>query len=154
MHRAAAIHAVPGRACGTCSLCCVLPDIDALAKPANEWCVHCRPGRGCGIYAERPALCAAFLCTWMSDPALGEEWQPTRSRMMIYRQGPQVTVLVEPDCPDAWKQEPYFSQLQQWAADIEQDGGFMIVFVGDEAIKIEPSTGEAAIDDRWLQSTG
>lgn len=68
---------------------------------------------------------------------LGDEWDPAKANMMIYAQGPQITVLVDPAYPDAWKMEPYGSQLRQWAKDVEQTGGYIIVFVGDDVFKVE-----------------
>ncbi|WP_113553175.1 hypothetical protein [Rhizobiales bacterium] len=123
------------RACGTCTLCCRLPDIDALEKPANAWCRHCT-GAGCRIYEDRPQLCRDFLCLWRTDETLGEAWDPARSHMMIYRQGPQVTVLVDPDHPDAWKRAPYAAVLQGWAREGE-GGQYVIVFVGDAVFKVD-----------------
>jgi len=131
---------VPGRSCDTCSLCCILPDIDALEKPANTVCRHCAPGNGCRIYTSRPRLCADFYCRWMTEVAMSAEWQPARAHMMVYTQGPQITVLVDPAYPDAHKQAPYREQLEQWASTADLSGGFVIVFVGDTAIKIEPPT--------------
>lgn len=124
------------RSCGSCTFCCRLPDIDFFDKPANEWCVHCVEGKGCSIYADRPSVCRDFLCLWMTSEALGEEWEPARSRMMIYTQGPQTTVLIDPDFPDAWRAEPYFSQLQTWAREGESQGGYVIVFCGEKVFKV------------------
>ncbi len=129
---------VPGRTCGTCSLCCILPDIDALSKPANAVCRHCVPGQGCRIYADRPKLCADFQCRWIEDALLPPEWEPARAHMMVYEQGRQITVLVDPAHPDVWRHAPYHDQLMQWAIEADPLGGFVIVFVGDAAIKIEP----------------
>ncbi|MEI2296719.1 hypothetical protein [Ensifer sp. MJa1] len=124
------------RACGTCTLCCRLPDIDALDKPANAWCRHCTEGRGCQIYAERPQLCRDFLCLWRTDETLDDAFDPARSHMMIYRQGPQVTVLVDPDFPDSWRQAPYAETFKRWAH--AADGGqYVIVFAGDAVFKVE-----------------
>ncbi|WEZ84870.1 hypothetical protein P6U16_10240 [Rhizobium sp. 32-5/1] len=131
-------HIVPGRSCAACSLCCILPDIDALAKPANTVCRHCAPGVGCLVYADRPQLCADFHCRWITDVSMAPAWEPTLAHMMVYAQGPQITVLVDPAQPDAYMQAPYWEDLQQWAADIDASGGFVIVFVGDTAIKVEP----------------
>lgn len=127
---------VPGRSCGTCTLCCRLPDIDLFDKPANAWCRHCIEGKGCSIYADRPSVCRDFLCLWMTDEALGEVWEPSRSHMMIYRQGPQITVLVDPDHPDIWRREPYHAQLRVWADEAEPKGGYVIVFWQDDVFKI------------------
>ena len=125
-----------GRSCGTCTLCCRLPDIDFFDKPANAWCRYCIEGKGCSIYTDRPSVCRDFLCLWMTDEGLGEGWEPSRSHMMIYRQGPQITVLVDPDCPDIWRSEPYHTQLRVWANEAELDGGYVIVFSQDDVFKI------------------
>ena len=127
---------VSGRSCGTCTLCCRLPDIDLFDKPANEWCRHCVAGKGCSIYADRPSVCRDFLCLWMTEEGLDAAWEPSRSHMMVYRQGPQVTVLVDPDHPGIWRSEPYHSQLREWASEAETTGGYVIVFWRDDVFKI------------------
>jgi uncharacterized protein len=127
---------VEGRACGTCTLCCRLPDIDHFDKPADEWCSHCVAEKGCTIYSRRPAVCRDFHCLWITDEALGEEWAPSRSHVMVYRQGKQITILADPDRPDLWRSEPYMNQLQAWAAEAATSGGYVIVFWRDEVVKI------------------
>ncbi|MBN9032316.1 hypothetical protein P7F60_26880 [Rhizobium sp. YJ-22] len=127
---------VDGRSCGTCTLCCRLPDIDLFDKPANDWCAHCVEGSGCSIYPDRPSVCRDFLCLWMTDNALGDEWEPGRSGMMLYEQGPQITVLVAPEHPEIWKSEPYLSQLRTWAGEAERRGRYVIVFCQDDVFKV------------------
>ena len=127
---------VAGRSCGTCTLCCRLPEINLFDKPANARCTHCIDGKGCSIYAERPSVCRDFLCLWMTGEELGEEWDPARSHLMIYSQGPQMTVLADPDQPDLWRREPYLPQLKAWAGEAERTGGYVIVFRGEEVHKI------------------
>lgn len=134
MHQSS--NTVAGRSCGTCTLCCRLPDIDLFEKPANVWCRHCVEEKGCSIYEHRPSVCRDFLCLWMTDEKLGEEWNPSRSHMMIYRQGPQLTLLVDPDHPEIWRREPYHTQLLAWAAESEPTGGYVIVFCQDDVFKI------------------
>ncbi len=136
-HCASAIP-IPDRACGSCTLCCHLPEIEAFDKPANVFCQHCVEGEGCRIYATRPKLCRDFLCLWKTSPELGPEWEPAKAGMMIYGQGQQMTVLVDPAFPDAWTREPHAGQFRQWAAAAEESGGYIIVFVGDAVFKIEP----------------
>lgn len=131
------------RACRTCTLCCRLPDIDVLAKPANVWCRHCTPGVGCSAYASRPETCRAFTCSWLTDLRLAPEWDPLVSRMMVYQQGPQTTVLVDPDHPPLWQRAPYKAQLEAWARQAEANGGYVIVFVGDEVFKV--GTGDGGV---------
>ena len=139
--------ALPDRACAGCTLCCRLPEIETFDKPANAWCSHCQPGSGCVIYDTRPALCRDFLCLWRTSGALGPEWNPIKAGMMVYVQGPQTTVLVDPAFPDAWKREPFAAQLRQWATDVETDGGYVVVFVGDDVFKIQ-GLPQAARPDR------
>ena len=126
------------RACGTCTLCCRLPDIEELQKPANMLCRHGMEGRGCSIYETRPQGCRDFWCLWRSGTRLGEHWNPVHSHMMVYVQGPQVTVLVEPDHAKIWRQPPYHAELTNWASELQKGGGYIIVFAGDVVTKIAP----------------
>ena len=127
---------VGDRSCGVCTLCCRLPEIDLFDKPANAWCTHCVEGAGCSIYPDRPGVCRDFLCLWRTRQALGAEWEPARAKMMVYEQGPQITVLVDPDYPEIWKSEPYLSQLRRWASEAGPGGGYVIVFSLDDVFKI------------------
>lgn len=139
-----AIPSPSDRSCGNCTLCCRLPEIEELGKAANEWCVNCTAEKGCNIYDGRPQLCRDFLCSWMVNDRLGSEWEPSVAKMMVYDQGRQTTVLVDPAYPASWRQEPYTTQLRQWAADAQADGGYVIVFVGDAVFKIDPLKPSAA----------
>ena len=67
-----ALKAATGRQCGECSMCCKLLDIDEpdIKKLQNVWCQHCIPGKGCGIYDNRPATCANFACQWLIDKSM------------------------------------------------------------------------------------
>lgn len=131
--------ALPDRSCGTCTLCCRLPEIDEFSKPANEWCTNCVADQGCTIYEKRPQLCRDFLCFWKTGERLGPEWHPSIANMMIYGQGQQITVLVDPAYPAAWKHEPYAAQLHEWAIEADKQGGYVIVFSGDDVVKINPA---------------
>jgi len=69
------------RECGPCSMCCRLLPVAQLDKPADQWCVHARPGRGgCAIYADRPPACRSFSCLWLTSPETlpDEELRPDR----------------------------------------------------------------------------
>jgi hypothetical protein len=131
---------VPGRACGDCSLCCKLLAIDALNKPAGSWCPHCAPGRGCGVYADRPSECRTFHCCWLTTPNLGPEWRPTKSKMVLYVEGEKnvLAVRVDPGDPSAWRRDPYFRQLKDYAI-AEADRMRVVVYVKDRVIVILPN---------------
>lgn len=130
---------IAGRSCGTCTLCCRLPEIEEFDKPANIPCRNCIPGSGCTIYSTRPDGCRDFFCLWMTDSNLPDEWEPVRSNLMVCRHGQQITVLVDPDHPHVWKNEPYASNLAAMATEAATSGGYVIVFVGDEIFKIAPA---------------
>ena len=110
-----------GRSCCTCSLCCKVLKIDELAKPSGQWCEHCKPGCGCTIYNNRPPVCRAFACQWMTDNSFGEEWKPSRSRMVL-RMRPSPTgglilnVNVDPAYPHIWRKSPYYEELKDRAS--------------------------------------
>jgi len=100
---------VPGRSCGTCSMCCKVPSIKELNKPAGRWCVHCVRGSGCGIHPNRPRTCREFFCSWLVDPNLGPEWKPEVSRFILSADATHKAILVsvDPGMPFAWKRQPY-----------------------------------------------
>jgi Fe-S-cluster containining protein len=109
---------VPGRECGDCAMCCKLPKIDELNKKAGDWCVHCSSKRRCDAYDTRPRQCREFFCHFMENATLGEEWRPSKSRIMLMGAdgGKTLLAVVDPDRPDAWRKSPYFENLQAWSA--------------------------------------
>ena len=128
---------VRGRDCGSCSLCCILPDIAEFDKPANQPCRHCLPRGGCDAYDVRPATCRDFFCLWRTDPSLGEEWDPRVSRMMLYVQGPQLTVLVEPEAATIWRELPYRDWLEEKARSLKPAGGYVVVYAGEDVAVVK-----------------
>lgn len=128
----------PQRSCDGCTLCCRLPDIDALDKPANRACRHLS-GAGCGIYARRPQLCRDFLCLWRTGELADAALDPKTSGLMIYRQGPQLTVLADPGPADP-SLEPALAAL---AAAQAAAGGYTVLFAGDAVRLVAPSAASA-----------
>ncbi len=113
------IRVVPGRACGTCSLCCKVVGVEELAKPIGAWCLHCVRGKGCAIYDARPPSCRRFHCQWLLADGLGPEWKPERAKFALLKSenGRHLTAFVDPGFPSAWRRSPYYENLKQWAAD-------------------------------------
>jgi hypothetical protein len=108
---------VPGRSCGTCSLCCKVYSVQELSKPAGRWCVHAVRGSGCANHASRPHVCRQFFCSWLVDPNLGPEWKPEVSRFVLSADPAfqALTLMVDPGMPLAWKREPYYSVLKKFS---------------------------------------
>jgi hypothetical protein len=115
-HIPAEARIVPGRACGTCTLCCKLIAVTALDKAPGVWCPHCVRGQGCGIYESRPAECRTFYCHWMLEKGLTAEWKPERAKFaLVTSEGGHLTAFVDPGFPGAWRNAPYFETLKRWA---------------------------------------
>jgi hypothetical protein len=109
---------VPGRRCGTCTLCCKVMAVPEIAKPLGQWCPHCARGKGCKIHETRPGGCRAFLCGWLIWAELGPEWKPEHSKVVVYREqesGRRLTANVDPGFPLAWRNPRIYNQLKQWA---------------------------------------
>lgn len=70
------------RACGECTVCCTDTRVPELNKPERVRCQHCAIGKGCRIYASRPASCFAFQCAW-SQGKLPEAMRPDKCGVMV-----------------------------------------------------------------------
>jgi hypothetical protein len=129
-----------GRSCGTCTLCCKVMKISELNKPQGAWCPNCKAGNGCTVYAERPRECRDFNCGYLTNPELGEEWKPSHSKIVVVPVpgGKRIAVHVDPQRPDAWKQEPYYSTLKRWAAMAVANRGQVFVGIGRRTYMIFP----------------
>jgi hypothetical protein len=130
----------PGRACGSCSLCCKVYEVAVFDKPAGEWCLHCTPGQGCGIWRTRPDYCRDFHCLWMTDERMGPEWKPERSKFVVAfdRVSACMNVQVDVDHPDAWRDEPYHSQFRRWSEVLLQEFRTVLVNVGKTVTVVTP----------------
>jgi hypothetical protein len=134
---------VPGRTCGTCTVCCRILAVEELNKPRSTWCVHCIPQKGCGIHPSRPQVCREFVCNWLLLESLGPEWKPERSKFVLqsvaYQGGHQcLAVHVDPDHPESWRQPPFYEKIKQWAAKASEraTGGIYFVLVQIDLRKI------------------
>lgn len=124
---------VAGRSCEGCAMCCKLGAIKEVEKKDGEWCQHCSTRQRCDIYTTRPEVCRTYFCYYMLS-TLGEEWRPTKCKFMISMMiNGSVQVSVDPARPDAWKKEPYFSSMRQWAAQRR-----VVVLVGLHAFAVYP----------------
>jgi hypothetical protein len=129
---------VPGRACGECTLCCKIMAIEQLAKPASSWCPHCKPGRGCRIYPERPDECRGFNCMWLVNDHLEEAWRPSKSKLVLTTSDDGIEVRGDPGFPDAWRKQPFREEIRQWAVSGEAHDVTVVVIIGRKMILVTP----------------
>lgn len=133
---------VPGRSCGSCTLCCKVVSVADFDKPAGKWCQHCRPGNGCGIHATRPFVCRGAYCEWMISKGLGPEWKPEKSKFVLFKtnDGRRLTAHVDPGYPAAWRASPYYENFKIWAAEgIRQEPMHMVdIMIGEHLTVVLP----------------
>jgi hypothetical protein len=124
---------VPGRSCDNCTLCCKVLGIAEFAKPQGQECTHCLTDRGCAIYGRRPEVCREFYCSYLLSPALGEEWKPTTSHMVLgyMAEADVILIYTDPDHPNRWRTEPYLSRIRKWAA--TTDTGYVLIWESGRA---------------------
>ncbi|MCF8504490.1 MAG: YkgJ family cysteine cluster protein [Caulobacter sp.] len=128
------------KACGTCNLCCRLPEIESLNKPAGQWCVHTGPGRGCAIYGDHPADCRAFACGWVQWDQLDETWKPDLAHFYIRNEPSRrrLCVDVDPAFPEAWRGDDYYPVIKQWSAGVHDGSLCVLVYVGPDVTVVFP----------------
>jgi hypothetical protein len=136
---------VPGRSCQGCTMCCKLMEVDAIEKPRAVWCPHCNVKAGCKIYETRPEACRIFHCGYLRIADLDDRWKPAKAKFLInYESGTERIVLhVDPDRPDAWRVEPYYSSVKQWARNAAANGSYVLVWTGRHATLVLPDREKA-----------
>jgi hypothetical protein len=131
---------VEGRGCGSCTLCCRVLGIGEILKPPGQNCPDCAVGEGCTIYERRPRTCRDFYCGFLVMKDLDEQWWPAVSKLILIFDGEdnRVRVHVDLDDPDAWRREPYYTKLKQWAVVAVPHRTQIIIRVQDHAFALLP----------------
>ena len=137
---AAASATVNNRACGSCTLCCKLLKIPETDSAKGDWCQHCQPGKGCGIYAERPARCAEFMCGYLVWDAVPDHWHPAKSRIIVISElGFRINFTVDPSAPGRWREAPWYNDIKALAAMAFAENRQVLVTVGSRVTVILPT---------------
>jgi hypothetical protein len=120
-------------------MCCKIMGIAELAKPRNQECPNCDVGKGCNIYAGRPQSCHDFNCLYLVDESLPAHWRPSQAGMLLTRyQASRLCVHVDTERPDAWRKQPYYSDLKRWSRTAAQSRSMIAVYVGDDLTIVLP----------------
>jgi len=69
-------------------------------KAGGLLCPHCKPGRGCLVYADRPAECQNFSCLWRVDDRLDQRWKPGKSKFVLTTSEDGIEIRCDPGFPD------------------------------------------------------
>src|ERR1700761_2932404 len=128
------------RDCDGCTLCCKVIGVKALEKPMGTWCQHCVQASGCAIYEERPTECRTFNCGYLLEPGFGPEWKPSSSKIVLLTDmgGKRIVAHVDTQRPGAWKREPFYSTLKEWAKSGVRSGTQVVVSIGPRMIAVLP----------------
>jgi hypothetical protein len=116
--------------------------IKELNKNAGIWCSHVVHGRGCAIHPDRPETCRGYQCLWTLASVLDERWRPDRAGFVLQPgaiEG-EVEVRVDPDRPDAWRREPYYSGIKQMSDAFRGGAPRVLVFEQGRVIVVFPET--------------
>jgi hypothetical protein len=130
----------PVRECNGCTLCCKIMRVEPIAKPAGRWCVHCTIGKGCGIHESRPDQCRAFYCDFLLDPQFDERWRPETAHFVMRTSiaSRWIGIHVDPQRPDAWRREPYYSKFKELARRAVAYKLVVLAFIGVRVWAIYP----------------
>jgi hypothetical protein len=149
---------VPGRICGSCTMCCTVVGVEELNKPAGVTCSYAVAGSGCTIRDHRPRSCRRFFCGWRLDPNIDSLWKPEICGFVLtisLRHGAMM-VMVDPARPFAWKMQPYFGRLKEWAARAFAEDKRIVAMLSGEATVILPDrevpVGVLGLDDEIVLS--
>ena len=112
--------------------------IEALAKPVCNCGARCNPGFGCAIYERRPAECEAFACLWLVNDLLDDRWKPSRSKLVLTTSEDGIEIRCDPGSPNAWRKEPYASEIRAWAEEGERNDMTVVVIVSQRMILVTP----------------
>ena len=128
---------IPGKACGPCSLCCKVLEIDELRKPPGPWCDHCQAGGGCAAYMTRPQVCRDFECLWKGDRGLSPLLRPDKVGTLLMEDADSDDYLAvcDPARPLAWRAPLVFNHL----VSIAKTGRTVLAKAGVKAWRIYPS---------------
>ncbi len=121
-----------GRQCDGCTMCCKLLAVKDLDKPRAVWCEHCAIGKGCTIYEARPEACRNYYCAYMTRATIAEHWRPEHSGMVIVwgLERGRVSIHVDPERPNVWREEPYRSDIDLWMAIWPPDVLQIVIYFG------------------------
>jgi uncharacterized protein len=116
-------------------MCCSALEIEEMKKPAGPLCRHGGAG-GCGVYADRPAVCRAFECEWLRSRDLPAHFRPDRAGVILMEdESGEYRAVAAPGRPLAWRDPKLFAHLVAMA----KSGRKVVAKAGLKAWRVFPS---------------
>ena len=135
-------------------------DRRAGAEEAGERVVPALPPRQgrLAIYDERTPVCHDFACEWLINPKVGDEWQPLRSKIVIYitEEGGDffLVFVVDPGIPKRLREASYYQSIKAAALSglRSETGTYLqtLVVIGERRWLILPHR-DVEITSRWYK---
>jgi hypothetical protein len=128
---------IPGKACGSCIMCCTALEIPELKKPAGPPCPNCILSGGCTIYADRPQVCRDFECLWLNSRELPANMRPDKigTILMEDEETEEYRAVCAPERPLAWRNPRVFAHLIA----VAKTGRIVVAKAGLSSWRIFPS---------------
>lgn len=126
--------------CGDCTLCCKVYEIEDFEKKPGNTCHNVRDEGGCGVWGLHPKACQEFKCLWLKHDDMDGRWRPDHAGFVMRLEGKgTVCIDVDQDRPDAWRREPYYSQLKAWSEVMPRNEGLVLVYAPEAMYVITPT---------------
>jgi hypothetical protein len=87
----------------------------------------------------RPHAAPSIARGWWTA-ASARSGKPDRAKFVTYVQanGVNLQIAVDPGFPNAWRKEPYYGRIKQWAREGAPEGRFVYVRIGARLIALLP----------------
>jgi uncharacterized protein len=128
---------IPGKSCGSCTMCCKVLEIEEFKKPPGPYCGFCIAGGGCSNYLDRPPVCREFECLWKSDRGLSAMYRPDKVGTILMEDpdNDDYLAVCDPARPLAWRTPMVFSHLVTMA----KSGRMVLAKAGLKAWRVHAS---------------
>ena len=77
----------------------------------------------------------SFSCRWLVDD---QHWRPSKSKLVLTTSEDGIEIRCDPGFPDAWRKEPFRSEIRQWAVSGETLDMTVVVMSGQKLILVTP----------------
>jgi hypothetical protein len=72
------------------------------------------------------------------DDQLDQHWKPSKSKLVLTTSEDGIEVRCDPGFPDAWRKQPFRSEIREWAISGETLDMTVVVIVGQRMTLITP----------------
>jgi hypothetical protein len=63
---------------------------------------------------------------------LDQQWKPSKSKLVLTTSEDGIEIRCDPGFPDAWRKEPFRSEIHEWAVSGETHDVTVVVIVGQK----------------------